>query len=246
MLGTIGCAVLSARVAWTDVGILIATTAGVIVTGFAVLVALFGPSWRHRRTRPFLSVQADPPGMGTAVDDGAVVMHLKLHNEASRETARDVEVLVTAYARDGQVLRVIAEEENLNFDNPFAEGDGRTTSTVPAGYSRRVSFAVIERSEQPDDRGRIHWGFLATVPSRQMRLSTMPDDLAYEAFVVVTGSNFDALTFRGVLKFEDGLEPETPGERPTLPTKSLVWSRGPERRHAAPPGVGFYTEPDTS
>ena len=79
---------------WTDVGGFIATSAGVVVTFAAVLVALFGPRWQANRSQPKLSLSVEPAGLEWTVGEvfGAQPMILLLHNAEGRDTAVDVEV----------------------------------------------------------------------------------------------------------------------------------------------------------
>jgi hypothetical protein len=185
-------------------------------------------------------VFADPGGLGFARGQKFVgTMRLRLYNEAGRDTARDVEVFVTAHGRavhDGEaVTLLIADEENLNFDSPIDGGPGRSTATVPSGYSRRVYFAILGSQSgieaklspimlepQDGDSGE-PWGALAIYPARQAK-AMFDASSEYYIEIVVTGSNFDALTYQGTIGFRD--DSEEVQEAP-VPTVTLQWLEGP-------------------
>jgi hypothetical protein len=59
-----------------------------------------------------------------------------------------------------------ASDINLNFDDPEADGPGRSTTTVPSGHSREVNFAVVQ--VLTDEHGHLtdQWGYLAVYPPR--------------------------------------------------------------------------------
>jgi hypothetical protein len=155
---------------------------------------------------------------------GAELLSLRLHNEAGRDTARDVEVSVSVYAQQPDVLHVFAEDNNLNFDNPWAGGQGRTTSTVPAGHARLVSFAVIEDVLPDEGVAADTCGYLATVPTRFMRAQPLLRDAIHTVFITVAGANFDAVTYRGTIALEDDVEPVDGVDRPM---RTLLWAARP-------------------
>src|SRR5450755_3444884 len=72
------------------------TAAGALATATAVIVALFGPGWQKKRTRPKLSIA--PEGDEISMDaDGTSTLELRLriYNERARATAKAVEVFAT-------------------------------------------------------------------------------------------------------------------------------------------------------
>jgi hypothetical protein len=221
---------------WTDIGIFWATLGGVIATFAAVLVALFGQRLHQWRRRPQITVTSDPPSMGIRVDPdsklvwtpSASVLRLRLHNEPGRDTARDVEVFVDAVAQVGFVTFEAADSANLNFDDPTDDdGPGRSIATVPSGYSRRVNFAVLMRGGDQDvhneDEARNMkikheaWGYLAVYPPSLTAGSTLHDNASYDVRITVTGANFDAISYRGVVAFEDEEDTDLG------PLKYLTW-----------------------
>ena len=199
---------------------------GVVVTFLAVLVALFGQQFHAWRRQPRLTLTPDPDSYATAVGLGGVPMNLRLHNERGRDTARDVEIFVTVATREigqqGVPSMTVATDANLNLDDPAAEGPGRATTTVPSGHSRNVNFAVVGVLE--DEHGKLtdRWAYLALYPPRFAEASWLVFGVDYAATLVVTGSNFDAITYRGNLAFS---ETDEDGVR----LRSLEWSAPPTR-----------------
>jgi hypothetical protein len=216
---------------WTDYGGFWATVGGVAVTLAAVLVALFGQRYNAWRRRPRLSVRADPLSVSYSPYDSVSehVMYLSIHNEEGRDTARDVEVFADAHAIDMPELRRI-NGVNLNFDDALVEGLGRSTATVPAGYSRRVSFAIV-RESLPDTKtfGHEAWVHIAVYPPRGVPVATVWDGLAYQVDVTVTGANFDAIFFRGIMGV--WTEPEDEPQK----RKTLRWKEEPHVVKATEP-----------
>jgi hypothetical protein len=192
---------------WTEKGIFWATVAGVTVTFSAVLVALFGRRWDESRKKPKLRLTAGPDRMASTADSpNVVVRNLSLHNEEDRDTARDVEVFVSADARTRFEYFIAADGDTLNFDDPLSQRSGRSTATVPPGYSRRVPFAVIIPPQStaviPPSRplATTSWAQLAVYPRDKMGDARLYDGVVYSVRVTVTGSNFNAITYRGELE----------------------------------------------
>jgi hypothetical protein len=196
--------------AWTDVGIFFATSAGVVVTVCAVLVALFGPGWDRRRRRPVVTLSTVYRSRSTRVSDTDPFC-LRLHNKTGCETAREVEVFAeVTFPVEGGGLGVVAEQANLNFDNPTDDGPGRSTASVPAGFSRDVNLAVLDEAEFVDlddtddhERRRLRVAYLALYPKRLVRTAGLHENRTYEVGITVTGSNFDAVRYVGHLAFSD-------------------------------------------
>jgi hypothetical protein len=212
---------MRATTQWTDVGIFWVTLAGAIVTTLAVAVALFGPRLQQRWRRPELTIMPNPPGMGIPLGSGAgELLQLRLSNRRGRETAYEVEVFVSSSAQGPTALHIFADEDNLNFDNPWAGSGGRTTSSVPSGYSRSVSAAIIEDTKD----GPL--AYLATVPARHMRTGSLLQDVPNVVYITVAGSNFDAITYRGVLSVVDQTESFDEGPRTV---RMLSWTTAPTR-----------------
>jgi hypothetical protein len=211
---------------WTDVGIFWATLGGVVVTLLAVLVALFGHRVQERRKRPRLSLSVDPVSMGVEIHSGdAEILSLRIHNEKGRDTAREVEVFVTVFGQDGDIFLMAGEEVALNWDDPLGDGGGRSTATVPAGSSRRVSFAVLQHLAAVDEQGRADWAYLAVYPPNKVTHATLREGVPYAVTISVTGANFDALSYRGAVAFEEHDEPV--GDV-FVRIKSLGWVSQPE------------------
>jgi hypothetical protein len=208
---------------WLDYLAAIGTAIGALAAAGAVIVALFGPSWRERRRRPKLSLA--PKGTEISVDADArspLELRLRIHNARGKDTAESVEVFVSATSGRpaGVGTMILVEDGNLNFDRPRADHPGRSTATVPSGHSRSVSFALLgsvtaveacfhetmrgKASETPGEKfgalclfglsgGRFSW--------REIPWLTVGE--TYDVVLVVTGANFDAVTFGAQLRLSD-------------------------------------------
>jgi hypothetical protein len=188
---------------WTDIAGFWATVAGVTVTFLAVVVALFGRNWHEWRKKPQLSLRSSMGPVQVGLEFG--LMELRLWNSNGKDTAKDVEILVTVLAPDNRTdtgaTPSAAVNDNLDFDDPLGAGEGRPTSTVPSGFGRRVPFAAIGIVRDEQDRLTDDWGYVAVYPRRRQAL--LPRQYKYVAFFIVTGSNFDAIEFRGEFEFAE-------------------------------------------
>jgi hypothetical protein len=102
---------------------------------------------------------------------------------------------------------LVTEGENLNFDDP-RKGAERTTTTVPAGFSRLVNLAAIGPPQSYRPWGKQvwpdEWGYVAICPlDLALRRSTVHLGRKHETRIVVTGSNFDAIRFVGTFTLTD-------------------------------------------
>lgn len=225
---------------WTEI-------AGVAATFAAVVVALFAIPLRARLKRPKLGLAPGTEALGNAVGLDPVLMTLRLYNAKGRDTARDVEVFVTVISEGAPPVHLVAEEANLNFDDPLPRvanprgsvsvsttEPGRSTATVPSGFARSVSFAVV--GQEAGDVTNA-WGYLALYPTRMAKDASLLSVLGYKASIVVTGSNFDALTYEGELRFTEEDEPDDRGGH--VRTRTLHWTKPPMRADPPVPSVGF-------
>jgi hypothetical protein len=167
-----------------------------------------------------------------------------IHNEFGRETAREVEVFVTASAKDPDSDReqrnvaaleqrsVAAIQENLNFENPLERHYGTVAATVPAGFSRRIHFAVLgsalaiqracyQATDSPDVPAPHCVGALSLFPARNDRIGYLMPDRDYDINLVITGANIDALKYRGVVCSR--IQDRTDGE----PVGLIEWTDTP-------------------
>lgn len=205
---------------WDDPTVLIAG-AGVAATLLAVVVALAGPSWNARRRRPKIDLEADPPNVGLspdAIEDASVPpvdVGLRISNAAGRDTARDVEVFISAKAPDGGGTHIAAEEVNLLFGR-LTSRSNPTSVSIPAGYSRRVALAALGNPRAT--RGifsrlrsplgiRPSWAALV-VEDMPEHFCWLDERLSYRIEIVVTGANFDAITFDGMAETDAGVAPD--------------------------------------
>jgi hypothetical protein len=209
----------------------IGTAIGALAAASAVIVALFGPGWRERRRRPRLSVA--PEGTEISVDADArspLELRLRIHNARGKDTAESVEIFVTVTSRrpDHGGTVILVEDGNLNFDRPRADYPGRSTATVPSGHSRPVSLALLgsvtaveacfhetmrgKASATPGEKfGALSlFGFSGgTFSWREIPWLSVGE--TYDVVLVVTGANFDAVTFGGQLRLSDEhIAPEGP------------------------------------
>jgi hypothetical protein len=244
MIGLIAQAPVPVRIvnesgpAWTEI-------AGVVVTLAAVFVALFAVPIRERLKRPKLALSPGSEALGVVVGLDPIVMTLRLHNARGRDTAREVEVFVTVLSEGTPATYIVAEEANLNFDDPLprvvnpggkigiAKSEpGRSTATVPSGFARNVNFAVIGIQREGGKLGDA-WGYLALYPPRVAQDATLFFHMfSYHAWIVVTGSNFDAITYEGKLKVTEEDEPDDKGGY--VRTRTLHWTIPPVRTDNSP------------
>lgn len=234
---------------WTDVASVIVASVGVVATLAAVLVALFGPRYHARRSRPMLSLVAHPPGMGLAVefDDSAEAMQLLLRNRPGQDTARDVEIFasVSAEREDGASTEIVVEYEPLVFENPLGSNGSRTSGTVPAGFSRPVWFALVGQRQAvaraftvdaaPEQAHDV--GAAVTIdPYVRSWMPWLEPQVNYDVKLVVTGSNFDAVTLGGRLRGEFGQEP-VDDSGATVKVIVFEWTEEPRQIDDPRPGT---------
>ena len=235
---------------WTDVGGFIATSAGVVVTFAAVLVALFGPRWQANRSQPKLSLSVEPAGLEWTVGEvfGAQPMILLLHNAEGRDTAVDVEVFayVTSHFKrdDGMPSgHVAVDSEPLVFENPLGSNPVRTASSIPSGFSRKAYWALVGQpgviaqafAQEPRDAAANELlAAVAVDPYGRTEVSWMWFGRKYLVDLIVTGSNFDAVYFSGVV---ESVISEADGERDPG-SVGYLWTEQPRRvapEHWKPP-----------
>jgi hypothetical protein len=198
---------------WTDVAGFIATSAGVLVTLAAVLVALFGPRWQARRLMPSMTITLEAHSMSWAVKQGdgyRNALGFYLHNETGQDTARDVEVFVSAEGKlDDGSLSIAANGEPLVFHNPLSGEQPRTVSNVPSGFNRQVRWCLVgEPTHLGQSFGRttlpLELEYLDAVaavyvdPSSRNDVAWMLPGVRYAVTFIITGSNFDAVYFDGI------------------------------------------------
>jgi hypothetical protein len=206
----------------------IGTAVGALAAAGAVIVALFGPGWQEKRKRPRMTVKYETERAEVA--QGAAEpreIRLRIHNERGKATAEAVEVLVTVLepppaVSSGFGSRAIertkvVDEGTLNFDRPRAGEAGRSTAAVPSGHSRPVSFALVGPPPKVADcfddtmRGtdpagdKNKWAAISLFgvsggPDSWRQLRWLGLDETYDVVLVVTGANFDAVTFGGQLR----------------------------------------------
>jgi hypothetical protein len=188
---------------WTALAVAFCAALGTVG---AVLVALFLPRVEERRRRPRLTLSVEPHGgVGIVLGrGGAAELRLRIHNARGKQMAREVEVHVISWAETPELTQVAAEDEPLQIDNPFRGAETTVTSVAP-GHSRSVSFAVLD--EMLEDQSLRYCGYFGIAPRERMGKSRMEPGRAYNTYLAVTGSNFDAIFYRGVLEFTHGREP---------------------------------------
>jgi len=200
-----------AGVTWTDEWTFIATAAAAAVTFLAVLVALFGPAFQQRWSRPEIAVEPSSPAFQVTVSDRPAVVRLLIANKRGRDTARDVEVFAYATRPITETTQVqgvtfppggsavVADQANLNFDDPRADRPGRSTASIPSGFAREVNFATVAPMDDVDSQGRRGAGRLALYPTDRAETAILREETKYSIWITVAGSNFDAVTYLGHL-----------------------------------------------
>jgi hypothetical protein len=163
-------------------------------------------------------------------------MRLRLANRAGRDTADAVEVFVRVTRPsplDGPAFGIgdvlVVDDANLNFESPLVlDGPGQTTTTVPSGYSRPVSIAVIGRVELPGYASQEpgHCGWVAVCPPFAARHIGLVFDAVHTVTIVVAGANFDAVTYEGELVVQQTVQPDR--SRGTQGVIEAEWTKPPE------------------
>lgn len=144
---------------------------------------------------------------------GAQPMMLLLHNAEGRDTARDVEVFAYVAGQitseeDMPAMHVPADTDPLVFENPLGSNPVRTIGSIPAGFSRKVYWALVGEprpvaqafaQDVPNVAGVVS-AAVAVDPYGRTEVPWMDFQAAYVVDLIVTGSNFDALYFSGVFE----------------------------------------------
>jgi hypothetical protein len=197
----------------------VGTAVGALAAAGAVVVALFGPRWHQKQTQPKLSLEADPRGtILSAESSTGAMLRLKVHNARDKRTAEQVELFVSVATRlnrdeGGGVSAIVhVRDRSLNFDEPGGAPPGRSTTSVPSGYSRPVPFLMVGPPTTISERFGVELrkrSFNGDLPS-WVAVPVLYPAVAesaiwlkvngpYEVTLVVTGANFDAVRFRGEL-----------------------------------------------
>jgi hypothetical protein len=207
------------------------TAIGALAAAAAVIVALFGPSWRTKRREPQLTLEPENRGLEvpTAVVS-AYPMRLRLRNERGRDTAQDVEVFVTAVTplQDGSTFQC-AEDSNLSCDPPSAgerEGLPRTVATVPSGHTRAVYFVLMGNTDSIAEKLGLdrpaYRAYAALVVPVRTSVLWLQAGHTWDITLVITGANFNAVTYQG--KVQTTLRADR---------FACVWTEGPKQVHKA-------------
>jgi hypothetical protein len=148
---------------WVDVWTLVFAGLAAFGTVGAVLVALFGPGIRARRTRPLLSIRAaGSQSLDGSPRDDFVVVGLEISNAEGRRQANDVEILATVVAPltsmfgEGAGMTVVEQEQLVYTNYPMKA----VTASVPPGLRRSVAFCLAGTKEDFDRRFRPRSGNL--------------------------------------------------------------------------------------
>lgn len=224
---------------WVLLGVSVATA---LATLGAVAVALFGPAWRERQTRPVVRLHtatalrwerdADP-----ADTEGQDYPPMSLTNARGKAPAQGVEVFVTVGLEAGSgAYLTLAHRENLNFRSPQEGRLGAPVSHVPAGFSREFFFILFGHPQyvfeclHPDsgveleDSHEQRVGILSLFPARRENARWLTPG-AYAVTFWVTGSNFDVVRYDG--RFEVTAEERQRGAGRVL-TAGFRWLLVPE------------------
>ena len=164
------------------------TAGGSVVTLLAVLVALW-PLLRERRREPDLDVEVEVDIATAPVGDNTP-HRLNIGNGRNNDQARDVEVFVTVVggdSKDGSKHMTYADKHPLTYHLEH-EHVGRVTSMhIPAGFARPIDFMTLMPKH-------------ATAVNARFDRNNYPDEIVttryYDVVLTVTGSNFNAQTFK--------------------------------------------------
>jgi hypothetical protein len=169
----------------------------------AVVVALFGPLWldwvRRAKSRPSLTLrqEADVGWVSHVGPSTGGEIRLVLINAEDRDRAEDVEVFATA-------IEYLGENEEQFLSTPFRQlsltmSDGKTTSTVPAGFERIVSLAVLEAPTFASPGAPANCGVWEVDHRPPLR-----GPATHLLRITVTGSNFNAQSYTAQLAISIG------------------------------------------
>jgi hypothetical protein len=235
---------------------------GVVLTLAAVLVALFGPAWRAKKRRPKLSLSATDvvhEAWNADMVDDLTEGFLLLEAAKGKDTAEDVEVHVSVAKPlfKGSLPMRVRQSRRVCFDSFTESEDGEPRSNVPSGFVRRIPWAavghyrtlwaLVPKGELPPgapDAAEYYEDntALLNLHPRNKRTVAALDTLfggTYYVHVTVTGSNFDALNYSGVVDVEKGSEPMSP-EHPESPHSDywrLKWTHVLRPTTEVPPWV---------
>ncbi len=169
-----------------------------VATIGAVLTALFIIPWRESRRRPRLTVTFDPLSDFDAMTDvpthGRGLSHWilpRIHNEAGRDAATDVEVLFIEMSNR-------STGQPLQFENRCLEwsGVGGTRLTVAPGVDRHITLLFLMDPVHPVSADGTA-GFAASVvvkPEPGANRNALPVG-KYRARFAVTATNADAVEY---------------------------------------------------
>lgn len=135
---------------------------GALGTVTAVLIALYRDTWRAARRRPKLSLSlAGSPEQPVTIEQDARDMpgvRLQATNAAGRDTANDVEVLLTAWEHGRGPM---TDQNPLVWAHEYESGQDVTRINIPPGVSRQLEFirfgrmsdlrGVVEGRKRPSD-----------------------------------------------------------------------------------------------
>ncbi len=223
---------------------------GVVLTLGAILVALFGPSWRAKKQRPKLTLSASDVvhefwDAETQADHAEGFIELTASE--GRDTADGVEIYLSI-ARPSPLkglgpMRVF-QGRRLCFDSFQESEDGQPQTTVPAGFVRRVPWVavgwyrtlwnLVPKGDFPpgfpaEDEDHGYDCAVVNLYKRSKRTVRALDTMfggTYYVYLTVTGANFDALSFSGVLEVSAGAEPMAPDDpdSPVAEYRMLKWT----------------------
>lgn len=218
-----------------------ATATGVAAIGTvaAVILALWLQVWKEWRRRPQLSLMARQLNHGFSSDGFYGEVEVIVTNKADRGTAREVEVLFTAYAmEDTEQYPPTFRDQPLHWRN-----HGGFKIDIPPGVERRcvilnagdphtiyeqAGFDLSELAARDDDEGAeiYHTAVGAFAGSARVpgEIRWIEQDVPYELWLVLTGSDVPAKVYRAEINA-------------TVRTAGVFveWTQLPEKRDAVEP-----------
>jgi hypothetical protein len=201
--------VTSTTTSWTDIVTALATVLAGVGTVGAVLVALFGQTWRERRRAPELSLEFGRNAGGMGWSGGATgpaePVTLRVVAARGKRTARAVEVLLTASWTVGDESEyAVMDHYPLPWYRAVTPEGAVTRLDVAPGTAREVELLRIGRPmalyeylgwERPSDDAHPPYAGVAEQDVASLEVAAfavghVPEELGWDMFLP------DHLTFR--------------------------------------------------
>ncbi len=207
-----------------------ATAVAAVGTLAAVAIALYRDSWRAARRRPHLDLSfaeprraSSPAGFSGGIQGYLSPVRLRVTNAPGRDTARDVEVLLSAWwdgkQPSGRWYQTL-DNRPLPWADEYETGLDITRATLAPGVGRQMEFLRFGR---PHDVQRVlagkvrakdfitpvtpgeysyasRWAFFVAPPFDGTTAHTLESHLRYRVRLLVTARDVDAVAYDAVLE----------------------------------------------